>query len=369
MRYKYKRFKGPNTPSLVISNHNTDLDPALLGITFSRHMYFLSSEHALRAGFVSKILNFIFSPITIDKTHTDIPAIKEMLRRLKAGASVCLFAEGNRSFNGVTAPIAISTAKLVKTSGADLITYRFDGAYFASPRWAKNVRKGLITGEVVNKYTAAELKSMSAGEVLGVIERDIFVDAYKQQKETLRRYRGSTLAENLETVLYLCPKCRRIGTIKSADDRFFCGCGIGGIYSETGFLEGEALPFSTITEWDRWQISELPDVIKSFGDKPICIDENQQLFEVLPAVRKTLVGEGAMSIDSKAFTCAGRTFPLEDITEFAIVSQMTLLFGLNDGSTYEVRSAAPRSALKYREIFHILADSSPYTALPENSET
>ena len=48
------------------------------------------------------------------------------------------------------------------------------------------------------------------------------------------------------------------------------------------------------------------------------------------------------------------SFPLEEITQFAVADQMKLLFTIRSGIMYEVESATPRSALKYREIFKTL---------------
>ena len=354
MGYSCEKRKGPDKPSLIISNHNADLDPALVALGFSRHMYFLASEHALRNGFASKVLKFLFSPIPINKARNDLSAIKEMIRMLKAGANVCLFAEGDRSFNGVTGPVALSTAKLVKTSGADLITYRLEGGYFTTPRWASGRHKGKMSGGIVGMYSAAVLAEMTSEEILASIERDIYEDAYERQSGRLECYRGKNLAENIETTLYLCPGCKKIGTIKSVGARFFCECGLDAVYTETGLLEGGTLPFSTITQWDRWQEGQLREIIENSGDGPICADEAQQLYEINTAVSKTLAGEGLMSIDRNAFHCGEITFGLEQIAQFSVTGQMTLIFGLKNGTTYEVHSAVPRSALKYREIFKIL---------------
>jgi len=352
--YKFKRYRGIKKPTLIFANHNTNLDPALIGLAFSRHIYFLASEHAFRAGFGSKLMNFIFAPIPFNKARTDINSVKEILRRIKAGANVCLFAEGDRSFNGLTSAIALSTAKLAKKSGVDLITYRLECAYFVTPRWAESKRKGKIYGNFINRYTADDLKSMSAEEVLKVIERDLFEDAYARQAASPQQFKGKNLAQGIETVLYICSGCNKIGTIKSKENSFSCSCGLSGIYTETGLLEGKLLQFSTITEWDRWQAKQLADIIKNVGDDPVCTDENQQLFEVNPVIDKKLIGEGSMFIDRKTFHCAGFEFPLSNVTRFTVVGQQTLLFALIDGPTYEVRSNTPRSALKYREIFKIL---------------
>ena len=354
MRYSFDKQKGPDAPSILISNHNTNLDPALVAMCFSRHMYFLASEHAFRNGFKSKLLKFFFEPIPINKSRNDIFAIKEMLRRLKSGASVCLFAEGDRSFAGATGPVSLSTAKLVKTSGADLITFRLEGGYFTSPRWAKNTRRGKMTGKRVNRYAAEDLKAMTVRQVNSVIERDIFEDAYERQKANLIRYKGKNLAENIETVLYICAACGRLGTIRSRGDRFFCGCGLDAAYTETGFLDGEALPFTTIAEWDHWQFGKLAEIVDGSNGLPICADEGQTLFKVQPAAGSTHVGTGQMRISRDVFHCAGFDFPIEKIIRFAVAGQMTLLFSLKGGDSYEVHSGAPRSALKYKEVFRIL---------------
>ena len=358
-RYSCKRQKGPERPAIVISNHNSDLDPAFVGLGFSRHMYFLTSEHALRNGFPSKMLDFIFSPVSIDKTNTDIQAVKEMIRRIKKGASLCLFAEGDRSFSGKTAPLTISAAKLVKASRADLITFRIEGGYFTTPRWGKKMRKGAMTGGVVNTYTAQEIKSKTDREVLALIESDIFVDAYGTQSKEHILYKGKDLAENIETALYLCPGCGKPGTIISRGNDFSCECGLKAEYTESGFLEGEGLPFSTITEWYEWQESELVKIVKNAGDSLICADEGQRLYEVEVTVGKKIIGEGQLRIDREALHCAGMRFPIERITRMAVAGQMILLFSLKDGPTYEVRSTVPRSALKYREIFRILSGIIP----------
>jgi len=353
MGYSYHKTKGPERPSLIISNHNTDLDPALVGMCFSRHVYYLASEHAFRNGFPSKVLKAVFAPIPIDKTRADISAIKEMIRRIKAGANVCLFAEGDRSFTGTTSPIALSTAKLVRTCGVDLITFRLEGGYFTQPRWSRSQRRGKMAGFVIGRYSAAEIASMSDRQILNAIEKDIYEDAYERQKVNFIRFKGKNLAESIETTLFLCPGCGKFGTIRSEGDRFSCACGVNGTYTETGFLAGDS-PFSTIAEWGEWQSGKLEEIVRDAGGESICEDDEQQLFEVKPTIEKTLLGTGKLRIDREALHCAGFTFPLKQITQVEVVGQMTLLFAVKGNTTYEVRSATPRSALKYREIFHNL---------------
>ena len=350
-----KKEKALKRPSLIVANHYMDLDPALMLLDFPDLIYFVASEHIFRLGFLTKLLQFVFSPIPINKAQGDSSALREIFGRLKAGFSVGIFAEGNRSFNGLTGnDIPFSTAKLVKMSGADLVTYRIQGAYFASPRWSKKLRRGKITGAVTGRYSAETLKTMTHEEIFNVIQQGISDDSYQWQKENQIPFRGKDIAEHLETTLYLCPKCKKMGTLHSQGSRFFCDCGLDAVYTETGFIEGA--PFTTVTDWDKWQVQELAAIVNNCGDEPICTDTHQKLFLVHAATKGTLVGEGDMYISRSEFCCAGMVFPLQQIRQFAGIGKMTLVFSLKDGTQYEIKSVAPRSALKYLHIYRILCN-------------
>ncbi|MCL2202008.1 MAG: 1-acyl-sn-glycerol-3-phosphate acyltransferase, partial [Oscillospiraceae bacterium] len=253
MKYKCHISNDIDRPTLVLSNHTTNFDPLLVTLAFRKHMYFLASEHAFRAGFGSKVLRTVYSPIPFNKTKTDINAIKEVMHRLSAGANVCLFPEGDRSFSGTTVHSASSVVKLAKQCRVDVITFKLEGGYFTSPRWSTKMRKGKMSGAIVNKYLADEVAAMSEDELIGKINTDIYVDAYESQKENLVKYKGENLAENIEVSLYLCPSCKGIGYIKSKGDGFACRCGLSGRYTQAGYLEGPKLPFTKTTDWGKWQ--------------------------------------------------------------------------------------------------------------------
>ena len=224
-RFNYRcRTSSIRGPYIVVCNHVTDWDPLLVGAAFRRQMYFLASEHIMRLGFVSRLLDWLVHPIVRQKGGSAAGAVKEMLRALKAGCSVAFFPEGNRSWDGVTRDFPASTGKLVKAGGVSLVTFRLRGGYLSSPRWSGDTaRRGELRGELVKVYTPEELKGMSALQINAAIARDIHVDAYEDQRSRPVLYRGKRLAENLETLLFICPKCFARGTLRSEDDRFVCG--------------------------------------------------------------------------------------------------------------------------------------------------
>ena len=152
------KLNDPEGPYIVLSNHVTDWDPLMVGSTFRRHMYFVASEHIYRLGFLSKLISFFLSPIARQKGGNAAGTVKAILRTLKDGYNVCFFPEGNRSWDGRTWEFTESTGKLVRASGASLITYKLTGGYFSSPRWAgKSIRRGSMKGEIVGIYSPEEI--------------------------------------------------------------------------------------------------------------------------------------------------------------------------------------------------------------------
>ena len=170
-------------PCLLVSNHVSAWDPLIVAMSLKhKQLYYVASEHLFRMGLVSKALEYLVAPIPRRKASSGFETVKACLRRLKDGQSVGLFAEGEQSWDGRTAPIFPATGKLAKSSGATLITSRIEGAYLSLPRWGHGIRRGAVHGGVVNIYSPEQLKTMTAKEVTAAIQRDISEDAWERQR-------------------------------------------------------------------------------------------------------------------------------------------------------------------------------------------
>ena len=117
---------------IVLANHTTDYDPLFVASSFPRQMYFVGSEHIARWKFLYKLLKFAFAPIMRPKGTVAVSTTMDVLRKIRAGGNVCIFAEGARTWDGVTQPILPSTGKTVKSARSGLVTYKMVGGYFAS---------------------------------------------------------------------------------------------------------------------------------------------------------------------------------------------------------------------------------------------
>lgn len=341
----------PAAPCLVVSNHTTNYDPIFLGLSFKRHMYFVSSEHVLRAGLGAWLLRRFIAPIARQKGTTDAAAAMAILRKLRGGHSVCMFAEGNRCFNGLTGDIFPATGKMVKAADCALVTFRLEGGYFSEPRWGLHIRRGRIRGGVVRVYAPEEIKTMSAQELNAAIAADIFEDAYARQEKQRISFRGRRIAEKLETALFICPECGALGKLQSRGNLFSCACGMQARCGADGFFEAGA-PFPTVAAWDRFQMAKLPDFLHGDASAPICADAGLNLRR-LDGRRLFTEASGTLSLYPHKLVLGAHSFPLLEIADMAIVGRSRILFTWKDRQ-YEIGGPKDFCGRKYLLFYRLL---------------
>lgn len=347
LKFGYRAQRARNLPSnyIVLANHTTDWDPLFVGAAFRRMMYFVGSEHIARWPRAYKFLRFCFNPIMRYKGTTAFSTVTEMLRRLRAGKNVCLFAEGVRSWDGVNSPILPSTGKMVKKARCGLVTYRIEGGYFVSPMWSRSLRKGPIRGRVANVYTAEELETMTPDQINAAIVRDLHEDAYERQKAAPAPYRGKGLAEGLEELLFVCPQCGSIDTMGSRDDTVKCSaCGHDFRYTQYGMLEGTS--FDTVKELAAWQRRETA----RHADEGMTYTAPCGCLSKLESHKAIPLCEGAVSMDGGELACGGLRIPMDRIGDLAMHGKRTLVFSALD-TYYELTVGGGYNALKFMLLY------------------
>lgn len=346
-------FKGERLPDiegnyLLLANHTTDYDMLMTCGASRRHMYYVGSEHIFQKGWPSRLLMWALSPIIRQKGGVASSTVMAVTRALRRGDNVCIFAEGNRSFDGETCNILPSTGKLAKAGGSALVTYRLENGYLTTPRWAYTIRRGRMRGRVVNVYTPEQLKAMSADEVYQAINADLWEDAYARQEVERRPFRGQRLAEGLEHVLYICPECGQVGSMTSKGDTLKCRCGMRVKHDIYGFLQGGR--FATVSEWNGWQRRTLGEYLSRPGLR--ISDREVSLYTVNPEHKKELVWQGEAELADGTLRFGERLFPLEAIQGMGIYSRATAVL-LNEGEHYEFKGkrGGRFCALKYLHAY------------------
>lgn len=355
-RYKFEKVDYRKGNFIALANHTTNLDSMFLGISFKQHMYFVAGEQLFRMGWISTLLRVFLNPIKRMKAKTEAKTAVNMLRALQAGHNICMFPEGSCTWNGETSTIIQSTAKLIKKAGVTLITYRVEGGYPTMPRWSKSIRPGRMTGVIGNIYEPEQLKIMTVDEIYNKICEDLYVNSVTMSDKY--EYKGKTLAENLETALFICPKCNGISTYTSKNDMFTCTCGVKLKYDthcRLNDMEHKDFPFISVLEWDKWQREWVINNITKFKENPdtvITSDINQDLYTYTDNETTEHILTGTMALYPDRFVFKDNKkdkeviIKLEDITDIAIVTMTTLTFSCSD-IHYEIKCKIPRSALKY----------------------
>lgn len=348
--FQYDSIADVEGPYLLLSNHNMEMDPILVGIATKKQLYFVASEHIMRKGFKTWLLRHFFRPIIHTKGKTGTKSVMEIMKTLKKGCNVGLFAEGNRSFNGLTGDILPSTGKLAKAAGASLVTFRMEGGYLSQPRFSTSRRKGRIYGHLVHVYKPDELKAMTDDEMNEAICRDLYEDAYAVQDEKMIPYEGKNLTEGIESTLFYCPQCKCFSTLKSTKDEVRCTCGFYAVYNRFGYLECSDGVTRNMRDWDAEQHEMLRRAVAGGTLQPFC-DE----VEVRAIGQDHKAGEklsGTVTMDASGAAWNGKRIPFSELAGLAVYSRncINLIYGEQE-QQYDIRGNTGFCALKYLYLY------------------
>ncbi|WP_430231985.1 lysophospholipid acyltransferase family protein [Nitrosomonas communis] len=274
-KYKFLLYQPKEKAFLLLINHTHNCDPFFATLIFPDYIRYVATEQWTE-GPAGKLFTFLLNPIPRKKGASADETVENIELNLKLGISVAMFPEGVVSINGQSGYFSPRTGELVKQCTGGLITCRIDGGYLCDPVWAKYPRRGTTEGRAVREYTREELDRMSIDEINAAIAKDLYVNAYEEQRKNPKRYRGKALAEGLENALFICPKCHRVGTMQSDKSDYFCTCGYKVTLGDTGFFTGEDAFFDNVLDWDLWQreyIKEQIPVWKKDNKRPITADD------------------------------------------------------------------------------------------------
>lgn len=349
--YVYDDLKDVDGPYLLLSNHNMDYDPILVGIAAKNQLYFVASEHIMRKGIATKFIMRFFKPIIHRKGKMGLKSVGVILKTLKEGKSVAMFPEGNRSFNGITGEIPDSTGKLVKKSGVKLVTFTLEGGYFTQPRWGMSLRKGKVTGNLKHIYTPEELSAMTEEEVNAHIQEDLFVDAYAFD-DTL--YLGKNPALGMETALFACPLCRKIGRLGTSKTALFCrACNANWEWNPLGRLKDVKGTLHSISEFDLLQRELLKKRINDAKAGEVLFEDEVSLYKI-DGHTALEEGKGKLVGYKDCISVLGKTYKPEDLQGVAVFSRNTLTTHTVEGNMQlEIRGNEFFNALKYRYLYEM----------------
>ncbi len=160
-------------PVLVASNHQSFLDPPLIGNLYKDEMVFLARKTLFRGFF--KWLYPQWNAIPVDQERPDMASLKTIIRKLKEGHRVLVFPEGARTLDGSLGEAAPGIGLIAAKSGVPIQPVRIEGARDALPRGSSRIRFARITVTVGPPIllTPQEIKEASGKEGYNLLAKRI----------------------------------------------------------------------------------------------------------------------------------------------------------------------------------------------------
>ncbi|MGA0134659.1 MAG: lysophospholipid acyltransferase family protein [Opitutales bacterium] len=125
----------PDGACLLASNHQSMLDPPLIGSCLPRELAFIA-RHTLFYNPVFGALIRACNAIPLDRDNADIGAIRAALAALAADQGLLIFPEGTRSADGVIGDAKAGAGLLACKSGVPVVPIHVRGARDVLPRGA-----------------------------------------------------------------------------------------------------------------------------------------------------------------------------------------------------------------------------------------
>ena len=157
---------------LLVSNHQSYLDPALVAAGVPRMMSFM----ARRTLFRNPLFRWLIASTNafpISREGRDTAAMREAIRRLEAGEALLVFPEGTRTRDGTVGRMRAGVDLLARRARVPVVPVAIDGAFEAWPKHAKGMTFHHIRVGFGPRIEAAEVARMSRSELRQRVRKDI----------------------------------------------------------------------------------------------------------------------------------------------------------------------------------------------------
>ena len=209
--------------------------------------------------------------------------------------------------------VAIGTGKLFKHHKVPVYYSVIRGGYLTSPKYNLRDRFGRVEVEFDLLFTPEDLERMTPDEIEEAINKAIYHDDYAWNKLHKHSYDiGDNGAEDLEDLLFWCPKCRKQHTMATKGNTIFCTeCGNGATLTDTY----ELVPFDdtclipeTQTAWFDMERKVIREEVER---EDFRLEENVELgilpeYELLKnQATSQVVGSGKLCLDRSGLSYTG----------------------------------------------------------------
>ncbi|MBT3278697.1 MAG: 1-acyl-sn-glycerol-3-phosphate acyltransferase [Phycisphaerales bacterium] len=169
----YGRHHEPTSGGVVfVSNHQSYLDPPMVGVATQRPMNFMARDSLFRVPLLGPILHRV-NAFPVKRGTADTGAIREAMRRIKRGGMMTIFPEGTRSFDGIIKPFRPGVSMLAQRAADWVVPVCVDGAYEIWPRQQILPSGGEVTVEFGEPIDAKTIRKQPPEEFLADVRQRV----------------------------------------------------------------------------------------------------------------------------------------------------------------------------------------------------
>ena len=159
-------------PALVLSNHQSHLDPVLVGLACDRRLNYLARATLFRFTPFRWLINSL-DAIPIDRDGVGLAGLTETIKRLNRNEIVLIFPEGTRTEDGEVAALKPGFCALAKRAKAPLLPVAIDGAWDSWPKHKLLPRRTVIHVQFGPPIRPDDITAFSDRELVEEVERRI----------------------------------------------------------------------------------------------------------------------------------------------------------------------------------------------------
>ncbi len=167
-----RHFEPDGGSAVYICNHQSFLDPILMSFALKRPMNYMARDTLFHSPIFKWMIESV-NAFPVKRGTADTGAMKEAIRRLKAGGQLVLFAEGTRTLDGRIGPLLPGVALLSQRSADWTVPVVIDGAFECWPRTQPLPSPGNIVVQYGRPIPQSEARSMEPHDLMARVRRTL----------------------------------------------------------------------------------------------------------------------------------------------------------------------------------------------------
>ena len=345
-------------PYLYLINHVGIMDPVMLSAVLPQHVRWVAGAYLFKTRFLKLVIGKWCTAIPKQQGRRDMSMIRNIGKALEEGDNVGLFPEGTRTWDGEMMPVNYqSLAKFVRHYKCPVLIVHLEGGYAHHPRWADFKRKGKVVVNIKHHLSADQIMNTPVDDLSEMLHEYMHFSNDEWKKTVEYSYVCDRRAEGLQRLLYMCPKCRAIDTMRTSGNRITCtGCGAETVLDDMDNLTSADTPFSTLKDWHVWESAEICRLEGFPPEKGVMLQignaDNDGGLETVSTDITVMLKNDILYVDGNTASDGAIHYelPLSGMS-FLILNAKQTMELMCDDVLYRIRLLPDANSLKYQEYF------------------